>query len=179
MGSRRTWFLLWASIREYWQRFNSGLQKWGLTWRSKQWIKSYLQTSKQIGDTIKWSIILTAGHWGWWTNRSITCNASKRDSKRTPDGQRPCVWCLLCASYCSNIRTATEKSNKDANAHVARQHYTISLVQPYLFGFTQPWLKGYTGQFGAQVNHNQLLSFYLARFWIDKNVKESIGRSFH
>ena len=70
-----------------------------------------------------------------------------------------------------------KKVMRDANGHVARQHYTISLVQPYLFGFTQPWLKGYTGQFGAQVNHNQLLSFYLARFWIDKNIKESVGRS--
>jgi peptide/nickel transport system substrate-binding protein len=70
-----------------------------------------------------------------------------------------------------------KKVMRDANGHVARQHYNISLVQPYLFGFTQPWLKGYTGQFGAQVNHNQLLSFYLARFWIDKNIKESVGRS--
>lgn len=65
---------------------------------------------------------------------------------------------------------------KDANEHVARQHYTISLVQPHLFGFTQPWLKGYSGQFGAQVNHNQLLSFYLARFWIDRNLKKKMGR---
>jgi peptide/nickel transport system substrate-binding protein len=63
---------------------------------------------------------------------------------------------------------------KKANERVARQHYAISLVQPYLFGFTQPWLKGYTGQFGAQPNHNQLLSFYLARFWIDQNLKKAM-----
>ena len=68
-----------------------------------------------------------------------------------------------------------KKVLRDANEYVARQHYTISLVQPYLFGFTQPWLKGYTGQFGAQVNHNQLLSFYLARFWIDQNLKKAMG----
>jgi hypothetical protein len=65
---------------------------------------------------------------------------------------------------------------RDANERVARQHYAISLVQPRLFGITQPWLKGYSGQFGAQVNHNQLLSFYLARFWIDQNVKKSMRK---
>ena len=65
---------------------------------------------------------------------------------------------------------------RDANERVARQHYTISLVQPRLFGLTQPWFKGYTGQFGAQVNHNQLLSFYLARFWIDQNLKKFVGK---
>ena len=65
---------------------------------------------------------------------------------------------------------------RDANERVARQHYTISLVQPRLFGLTQPWFKGYTGQFGAQVNHNQLLSFYLARFWIDQNLKKFVEK---
>jgi peptide/nickel transport system substrate-binding protein len=65
---------------------------------------------------------------------------------------------------------------RDANERVARQHYAISLVQPRLFGVTQPWLKGYSGQFGAQVNHNQLLSFYLARFWIDQNAKKSMKK---
>ena len=68
-----------------------------------------------------------------------------------------------------------KKVLREANEYVARQHYSVSLVQPYLFGFTQPWLKGYTGQFGAQVNHNQLLSFYLARFWIDRNLKKRTG----
>jgi peptide/nickel transport system substrate-binding protein len=65
---------------------------------------------------------------------------------------------------------------RSANEYVARQHFAISLVQPNLFGFTQPWLKGYTGQFGAQTNHNELLSFYLGRFWIDSNLKKASGR---
>ena len=64
---------------------------------------------------------------------------------------------------------------RDANERVARQHYTISLVQPHLFGLVQPWLKGHNGQFGAQTDHNQLLSFYLARFWIDQKLKKSMG----
>ena len=75
----------------------------------------------------------------------------------------------------ANTDDQIKKVLRDANEHVARQHYAISLVQPFLFGFTQPWLKGYTGQFGAQVNHNQLMSFYLARFWIDQKLKQSIG----
>jgi len=60
---------------------------------------------------------------------------------------------------------------RDANEYVARQHFVISLVQPRLFSFIQPWFKGYCGQFGAQTDHNQLLSFYLARFWIDQKLK--------
>jgi hypothetical protein len=64
---------------------------------------------------------------------------------------------------------------RTANEYVARQHFAISLVQPNLFGLTQPWLKGYSGQFGAQTNHNELLSFYLARFWINRNLKNSVG----
>ena len=64
---------------------------------------------------------------------------------------------------------------RSANEYVARQHFAISLVQPNLFGFTQPWLKGYSGQFGAQTNHNELLSFYLGRFWIDRNLKKASG----
>ncbi|MFY9814685.1 MAG: ABC transporter substrate-binding protein [Dehalococcoidales bacterium] len=64
---------------------------------------------------------------------------------------------------------------RSANEYVARQHFAISLVQPNLFGFTQPWLKGYSGQFGAQTNHNELLSFYLGRFWVDHNLKKASG----
>jgi peptide/nickel transport system substrate-binding protein len=64
---------------------------------------------------------------------------------------------------------------RDANEYVARQHFAVSLVQPDLFGLTQPWLKGYSGQFGAQTAHNELLSFYLARFWIDQELKKSLG----
>jgi hypothetical protein len=67
---------------------------------------------------------------------------------------------------------------KDANERVARQHYVISLLQPYLFELTQPWLKGYTGQnnaFWGGTNGPQLLGFYGARFWIDQKLKTSSG----
>jgi len=39
------------------------------------------------------------------------------------------------------------------------QYHWFNLICSAL---TQPWLKGYSGQFGAQTNHNELLSFYLA-----------------
>jgi peptide/nickel transport system substrate-binding protein len=63
----------------------------------------------------------------------------------------------------------------DANKYVAQQHFAISMVQPNTFGFTQPWFKGYIGQFGAETAGSCYLSHYLPRFWIDQNVKKSIG----
>jgi hypothetical protein len=84
-------------------------------------------------------------------------------------------------SFYSNALAATgideiKRIVRDANEYVARQHFSVSLLQPGLFGLTQPWLKAYTGQFGAQTNHNELLSFYLARFWVDGKLKKSVGR---
>ena len=63
----------------------------------------------------------------------------------------------------------------DANMRVAQQHFVISLVQPKTFGFTQPWFKGYTGQYGAETSGSAYLGLYLARFWIDENIKKSLG----
>ena len=67
---------------------------------------------------------------------------------------------------------------KDANAHVARQHFAISLLSPGSYSVYQPWLKGFHGQFGAvcsAAGSPQLLFFYPARFWIDKELKKEMG----
>jgi hypothetical protein len=64
---------------------------------------------------------------------------------------------------------------RNASEYIARQHFAISQVQPSLFGLIKPRLKGYSGQFGAQTNHNKLLSLYWARFWINRNLKKSVG----
>ena len=67
---------------------------------------------------------------------------------------------------------------RDANEYEARQHYVISLLQPNLFTLIQPWFKGYSGQFdsvNASSNGPQKCSFYLSRFWIDQNLKKSMG----
>jgi peptide/nickel transport system substrate-binding protein len=71
----------------------------------------------------------------------------------------------------STSLTDIRQALRDANERVARQHYVISLLQPYTFELTQPWLKGYTGQnsaFWGGTNGPQLLGFYAARFWIAK-----------
>jgi hypothetical protein len=61
---------------------------------------------------------------------------------------------------------------------VARQHFAISLLSPGSYSVYQPWLKGFHGQFGAvcsAAGSPQLLFFYPARFWIDKELKKEMG----
>jgi ABC-type transport system substrate-binding protein len=67
---------------------------------------------------------------------------------------------------------------KDANEHIARQHFSISLLKPMQYSLHQPWLKGYHGQFGSvcsPAGSPQLLFFYPARFWIDHEMKKKMG----
>jgi hypothetical protein len=67
---------------------------------------------------------------------------------------------------------------RDANEHIARQHFAISLLSPGSYTLYQPWLKGFNGQFGAfcsAAGSPQLLFFYPARFWIDKELKKKMG----
>ena len=61
---------------------------------------------------------------------------------------------------------------RDANEYVARQHFAISLLQPMRYVLYQPWLKGYSGQFGSISWSPQSLSFYAARFWIDREPEK-------
>ena len=66
---------------------------------------------------------------------------------------------------------------KDANQYAAQQHFVISLLQPNLFAIYWPWLKGFNGQNQgiSGTNGPQFLFFYGARFWIDQNLKKSMG----
>ena len=67
---------------------------------------------------------------------------------------------------------------RDANERIARQHFAISLLQPMQYSLYQPWLKGYNGQFGSvcsAAGSPQLLFFYPARFWIDRELKKKMG----
>jgi ABC-type transport system substrate-binding protein len=71
-----------------------------------------------------------------------------------------------------------KKVLRDANERVARQHYAVSLLLPLQYSLCQPWLKG----FNAQVHSiwmgsggPSMLSFYSARFWIDRVLKKSMG----
>ena len=67
----------------------------------------------------------------------------------------------------------------NANKYVAQQHYVISLLQPYVYNFCQPWIKGYNAQYGSTqgpTGSGPVLMFtYDARFWIDQNLKHSMG----
>jgi hypothetical protein len=63
---------------------------------------------------------------------------------------------------------------------MVKQHWVVSLDTPNLFGLYQPWLKGYNGQnfaiSGVGGSGSPLfIGFYAARFWIDQNMKKSMG----
>jgi len=68
---------------------------------------------------------------------------------------------------------------RDMNDRVARQHFAISLLQPMEYSLCQPWLKGYHGQIHSiwmgGVGGPSRFSLYGARFWIDQNLKKSMG----
>jgi len=51
-----------------------------------------------------------------------------------------------------------------------RQHFSIFLLQPKSYALCQPWFKGFYGQWGSVI-FPAVLSFDLARFWIDGNSK--------
>ena len=67
----------------------------------------------------------------------------------------------------------------DVNERVARQHFVISLLQPPIsYCLYQPWVKGYHGQIHSMwmgMGGPSRLSLYGARFWIDQNLKKSMG----
>jgi len=67
----------------------------------------------------------------------------------------------------------------DANKYAAQQHFLISLLPPNQYAFCQPWLKGYNAQNGSGGGSAGTGGFYYyfyeARFWIDQNLKKSMG----
>jgi peptide/nickel transport system substrate-binding protein len=67
---------------------------------------------------------------------------------------------------------------RDANERIARQHYSISLLQPTSFSICQPWLKGFNAQIHSvwmAGGGPSMLSFYAARFWVDRKMKKNQG----
>jgi hypothetical protein len=67
---------------------------------------------------------------------------------------------------------------RDANEYVARQHIAISVLQPMAYSLCQPWIKGFNAQFGSTWGAAAgpgMLSFYLGRFWINQDLKKSMG----
>jgi peptide/nickel transport system substrate-binding protein len=72
-----------------------------------------------------------------------------------------------------------KQSLREMNERVARQHFAISLLQPIEMSLYQPWVKGYHGQIHATwmgIGGPSRLSFYGARYWIDRKLKKSLGQ---
>jgi ABC-type transport system substrate-binding protein len=89
---------------------------------------------------------------------------------------------VIDAFYLKAIATNSEDELKqilrDMNERVARQHFAISLLQPMEYSLCQPWLKGYHGQIHSiwmGVGGPSRLSLYGSRFWVDQNLKKSMG----
>ena len=70
-----------------------------------------------------------------------------------------------------------KKLLRDCNEYVARKHFLISLLQPMEYAFYHPWFKGYNGQLNSISGPSgpHVLFYYPARFWIDQNMKKSMG----
>jgi peptide/nickel transport system substrate-binding protein len=83
----------------------------------------------------------------------------------------------------ARIPTETNFANlkqiiRDMAELVARQHYAISMLAVGKAAFKQPWLNGYIGQFDSVSGGKpgpHLLGFFGARFWIDQDLKKSMG----
>jgi ABC-type transport system substrate-binding protein len=70
-----------------------------------------------------------------------------------------------------------QKITRAFDEYIARQHWSVSLLEPNTFTFVQPWLKGYSGQDDSLYGSRgpSLMFFYPARFWIDQNLKKNLG----
>ena len=87
------------------------------------------------------------------------------------------------AFYGKAVATKTEDELKqvlkEANDYVARKHFVVSLLQPMEYSLCQPWIKGYHAQIYSLwmgVGGASMLSFYTARFWMDKTLKKANER---
>ena len=86
---------------------------------------------------------------------------------------------LLPRAFKASSISEIKRVIRDANEYVARQHFSISLLQPKAYSLCQPWVKGFSAQFGSAWAHAggpARLSFYLGRFWIDQNLKNSMAK---
>ena len=89
----------------------------------------------------------------------------------------------VCTTFYTKAMSAASSDEvlqilREANEYVARQHFSISLLQAMTYSLYQPWIKGFNAQFGSTwgvAGGPLMLSFYLGRFWIDQDLKKSMG----
>jgi len=114
------------------------------------------------------------------------CSAPLRDLTRFQTGASQNYQMVSDPKFdvlCSSVMAATRLEQvlqiyRNANEYIARQHFSISLLQPMAFSLCQPWVKGFNAQFGSTwgaASGPGMLSFYLGRFWIDQKLKKSMG----
>ena len=84
---------------------------------------------------------------------------------------------LMAQALAATTVAQTQALVVQANQYMAAQQWELSLPTPGLFAAYQPWLKGYNGQSFAISGSNGILAigFYCSRFWIDENLKKSMG----
>jgi hypothetical protein len=81
------------------------------------------------------------------------------------------------AIYASYLTQTTIDGDKQAlvaaNKYLTQNHFDVSLLTTKLSACIQPWLEGYNGQTYVVSGSSgpQLLGFYMARFYINKNLQ--------
>jgi ABC-type transport system substrate-binding protein len=91
----------------------------------------------------------------------------------------PFIDALYPKAIASSTEDQLKQITREMNERVARQHFAISLLQPTGYSLCQPWLKGYNNQGHSVwmgIGGPSRLSFYGARYWIDRDLKKSMGR---
>jgi len=96
----------------------------------------------------------------------------------------PINWCAIsdpvydgfvAASQTATTVDGVKKALHDANVYVANNLWIISLPGPDSFSCYSPWFKGFSNQPYALGGMCLLGGFYTARYWIDSNLKKSMG----
>ena len=90
------------------------------------------------------------------------------------------TWNAMYASaLAATTLTQTQALVVQGNQYQAAQQWSVSLPCPMSFAVCQPWFKGYNAQtFSISSTSGVLcMGFYCSRFWIDQNLKQSLGFS--
>lgn len=84
---------------------------------------------------------------------------------------------LMAQALAAPTLTQTQALVYQANQYMASQQWEESLPTPSNFAVCEPWLKGYNAQTFSISGGNGILAvgFYCSRFWIDQNLKQSLG----
>ena len=84
---------------------------------------------------------------------------------------------LMAQALAATTVVQTQALVYQANQYMAAQQWELSLPTPSNFAVCEPWLKGYNAQTFSISGGNGILAmgFYCSRFWINQNLKQSMG----